>query len=584
MVRNSVSIALIGSGGAGVMTAGQILLDAAAKYGLYGLMGRSLGPQIRGGESAALLRLSTTPVQSPDDVYDILLAVDWGNIDRFASELPLSSNSLILHDPANGDVPDILCAAQPQQLAVPFAALAKSVPSGRVNMVALGVVAAAIGLPNTAIADRLHHMLAKKGDAALAASLAGVACGRQYTTDAKSSALAAIPQLSPTPSTATPDEKWSITGNEAAGLGILEGGVRFSAAYPITPATDILEWLAPNLEKTGGTLVQAEDELASITMCLGGSFGGTPSMTATSGPGLALMTEAIGLGVASEVPVVIVNVMRGGPSTGIPTKSEQSDLNIAVYGLHGDAPHLVLAPNSISDCHFTCYWAVQLAEALQCPTIVLSDQAIGQSRAIIHATDPATLPARTPRVVSTAPGDAYQRYAITDCGVSPMALPGTAQGAYVADGLEHAPNGRPSTRADHHQQQLDKRTRKLTDYDYQTHWADIHGAPAEIVLLTWGSVTSQVLEAQRRLHARGVAVRVVSVRLISPARPTHMADALAGAKHVIVIEQNHMGQFYHFFKAHYAVAADVMVSAYHRAGPLAIRPHEIETLILEKTQ
>ncbi len=159
--------------------------------------------------------------------------------------------------------------------------------------------------------------------------------------------------------------------------------MRFVAAYPITPATELLEWMSPALAEVGGTLVQAEDELASINMAIGGSYGGVPSLTATSGPGLALMVESLGLAVASETPVVVVDVMRVGPSTGIPTKSEQGDLNIALYGLHGDAPHLVLAPNSVADCLRTTEWAVRLAEALQAPAIVLSDQFLGQTRAVI---------------------------------------------------------------------------------------------------------------------------------------------------------------------------------------------------------
>ena len=146
----------------------------------------------------------------------------------------------------------------------------------------------------------------------------------------------------------------------------------------------MLEWLAPSLVKVGGVLLQAEDELAAINMIIGASYGGTPSLTATSGPGLSLMIEALGLATSAEVPIVVVDVMRGGPSTGIPTKSEQGDLNIAIYGLHGDAPHLVLAPQSVADCLFTTQWATYLAEAMQAPAIVLSDQYIGQARAAIE--------------------------------------------------------------------------------------------------------------------------------------------------------------------------------------------------------
>jgi pyruvate/2-oxoacid:ferredoxin oxidoreductase alpha subunit len=159
--------------------------------------------------------------------------------------------------------------------------------------------------------------------------------------------------------------------------------VRFVAAYPITPATELLEWMAPALEQVGGVLVQAEDELASINMALGASYGGVPSLTATSGPGLSLMTEALGLAVAAELPVVVVDVMRGGPSTGIPAKSEQSDISIATQGLHGDAPRLVVVPNSIEDCLVSTQWAVHLAESLQVPALVLSDQFFGQTRAVV---------------------------------------------------------------------------------------------------------------------------------------------------------------------------------------------------------
>ena len=154
-------------------------------------------------------------------------------------------------------------------------------------------------------------------------------------------------------------------------MGALRGGIRFAAASPITPATELLEWLAPRLKTLGGGLLQAEDELASINMIIGGSFGGVPSLTATSGPGLSLMLEAMGLAVAAEVPATVVNVMRGGPSTGCPTKSEQTDLNVALYGLHGDAPHLVLGALDHADCILTTEWAVRLAEALQTLAVVL---------------------------------------------------------------------------------------------------------------------------------------------------------------------------------------------------------------------
>jgi len=577
MGSNAISIALIGSGGAGVMTAGQILLDAAAKVGWYGLMARSLGPQIRGGESAALLRLSVQPIQSMADTYDLLVAVDWGNIRRFSAELPLSERSVIIADPAQGVVPELMLAAAPQVVPVEIKALAEGLRGGRPNMVALGLVSALIGLPDSACQAVLSKALARKGQAALDTSLAGVTAGREA---AEATMLGDRLALAPPPAGAPAEgERWSITGNEATGMGALRGGVRFCAAYPITPATEVLEFLAPNLPRLGGSLVQAEDELASICMCLGGSYGGVPSLTATSGPGLALMLESLGLAVASEIPVVVINVQRGGPSTGIPTKSEQSDLNIAVHGLHGDAPHIVTAPLSIADSLVTTQWTVHLAESLQCPAIVLTDQAMGQARAIIDRPADITFLGKRIKPALSAAGvvaEDYQRYAVTASGVSPMAIPGMPGGTHTADGLEHNPTGMPSTEAQHHREQLDKRQRKLTAHDYGDMWAEITGVtdkPCDVAVITWGSVTEPTREAVAQALEAGLAVRLIAVRLLAPARPAQMAKALDGVNRLLVVEQNHVGQFHQLLRAWYDLPE--RVETLNRAGPLVMRPMEI---------
>ena len=248
--------------------------------------------------------------------------------------------------------------------------MAKAVPDGRPNMIALGIAARLLGFDCRAAVRAGREAARRQGQAAIEASRAAIKVGFEAAAGLE------FEQRSPPPKPITA-QRWLMSGNEATALGAIRGGIRFAAAYPITPATEILEWLAPNLAKVGGVLLQAEDELAAINMIIGASYGGTPSLTATSGPGLSLMIEALGLATAAEIPIVVVDVMRGGPSTGIPTKSEQADLNIAVYGLHGDAPHLVLAPQSVADCLFTTQWATYLAEALQAPAIVLSDQFIG---------------------------------------------------------------------------------------------------------------------------------------------------------------------------------------------------------------
>jgi 2-oxoglutarate ferredoxin oxidoreductase subunit alpha len=567
----SLSIVLTGSGGAGVMTAGQTLLEAATSCGLYGLMTRSTGPQIRGGEAAAMLRLSSQPVQCPGDKFDILLALDFDNIQRFAAELPMDADSVIIADPSAGELPPFLKATGAAVGYVEMKKLAKTVAGGRISMVALGALAHLIGLPESAIVEAVAASLGRKKPEAVKASEDGVKLGA-----ANAPALNA-PKLEL--SAAKPAGRWSITGNEAAGFGVLKGGVRFVAGYPITPATEILEWLAHTIPQCGGELLQAEDELASINMIIGASFGGVPSMTATAGPGLSLMTEALGLAVASETPLVVVDVMRSGPSTGIATKSEQSDLNIAVYGLHGDAPHVVTAPLSISDCLLTAQWSVHLAESLQTPVIMLSDQSIGQARVVVDR--PADVAFSTKRLTPVEPIQDYARYALTESGVSAMSIPGMAGGQYTADGLTHNAKGTPSSQAQDHIAQMDKRQRKLEQFDFGAHWAEIDGE-GELAVITWGSTTQPMREGIARARAMGVKVKLIALRLISPVQPKLLAEALKGVKRALVIEQSHSGQFWRYLRAHYDF--DVEIVSIPQPGPLPIRPAQALAYIQKGAQ
>ena len=566
----SVSVVLAGSGGAGVMTAGNMLLEAAAHAGYYALMTRSSGPQIRGGEAAAMLRIACEPIECMEDQFHVLAAVDWENVQRFNAEIPLGATSLIVGDPDQGEPPDVFLSSGAARATLPLKKIAKSVPDGRPNMVLLGALAELLGLPDDAVARAVEKTLGKR-PAALAPSLAAAAAGR-----AAAAGIEVRFPLDAAPTTRRP--RWLLTGNEAAGYGAIKGGVRFVAAYPITPATELLEWMSPALAEVGGTLVQAEDELASINMAIGGSYGGVPSLTATSGPGLSLMVEALGLAVAAEIPLVVVDVMRVGPSTGIPTKSEQGDLNIAVYGLHGDAPHLVLAANSVADCLGTTQWAVQLAEALQAPAIVLSDQFLGQARAVIDR--PAEIAADDGRVVAEAGTPGYKRYALTECGVSPMAIPGTAGLAYTADGLEHAERGTPSSQAADHFAQLDKRRRKLTDRDYGERWADVEGdRGADCAIVTFGSCTGPIREGLARAAADGITARLVSLRLLAPLPADRLVDALSGVSRVLVIEQNQSAQLYKYLRAECDLPG--RVTSLHRPGALQYSPGEIHRHLIE---
>jgi len=531
------------------------------------------GSGVRGGEAAALMRLARRPLDALDDAFDLLLAMDWQNVNRFADEIPLHAGSLIVGDADEGEPPAVFTACGARHVALPLKKIAKSIPGSWTNMLALGLAGGLAGIPAEALQAALRASW-KRGETQLQANLAALQRGLDEAAQLAECGMARLPEG---PAASTP--RWLISGNEAAGFGALRGGVRFVAAYPITPATELLEWMAPALAQVGGTLLQAEDELASVNMIIGAAYGGVPSLTATAGPGLSLMTEALGLAVSAEVPIVVVDVMRGGPSTGIPAKSEQSDLAFAVSGLHGDAPRLVLAPNSIADCIATTHWAVQLAEALQAPAIVLSDQFMGQSRAIIDR--PADDAAVAQRLTAAGHTPDYKRYRDTPSGVSPMAIPGTPGVTYTADGLEHTELGVPSSQARDHRLQLDKRERKLALYDYGPRWADIErpAGGSELAVITFGSVTGSVREAVARAAAQGVAVRLISLRLLAPALPERMDDVLAGVRQVLVVEQNHGAQLLRYLRAMYDLPGKA--ASFHRPGPLPLRAAELTAAIVE---
>lgn len=565
----SISIAIVGSGGGGALTTGNILLEAACAAGWHGLLTRTLGPQIRGGEAAALLRLAVDPIESLPDQLDLLIGIDWLNAHRFGAELKVGPQTLVIGDPQGGEPPPIVTQSGARVVEIPIKEMAKTIPEGRPNMIALGIASRLLGFSAEQMTAPVESRLADKGPAAIEASRAGIAAGFSAAAGIEFGALLAPPKPGST-------RRWLLSGNEATALGAIRGGIRFAAAYPITPATEILEWLAPSLSKAGGLLLQAEDELAAINMIIGASFGGTPSLTATSGPGLSLMLEALGLATSAEIPLVVVDVMRGGPSTGIPTKSEQADLNVAVYGLHGDAPHLVLAPQSVGDCLFTTQWASYLAEMLQSPAIVLSDQFMGQARASIDR--PAEVVFIGARNIATNIAGTYKRYAMAANGVSPMAIPGTYGGQYTADGLTHSEFGTPTSGATDHHAQLDKRRDKLDSFNFGAHWANVEG-DGDIAVLTWGSLTGAAREAIRCMAADGIGVRLVAPRLLSPVQPEQMAIALNGVKRILVVEQTHGGQFYRYLRAHYDLPAPAR--AFNRPGPLPITARDICRAITE---
>ena len=571
MYNNHISISISGLGGSGVLTAGSILLKSIGNSGFYAYLSRFAGPQIRGGESAITLNISDKPIENFADYSDFHFALDWHGFEHFSDEVPLTDKSCIIFDKSKEALPEMLQDIGAEIIEVDLKEQIGQIKESRSNAFAIGILAGQIGLPLEAIFKSVHQLWAKKGEEFIHANFEAIKVG--YTLlDKRSSILENwTPNFEP---------RWNISGNEACGLGALRGGIKFVAAYPITPATDIVEYLSPRLEKVGGAVMIAEDELAAINMVIGASFGGKPSMTATSGPGLSLMSEALGLAVASETPALVVDVMRGGPSTGLPTKSEQTDLNQALFGMHGEAPHIVLAPLHIADNVSITQWGVGLAEALQTLVIVLSDQRLGQSRAIIDAVPAKEYGLKRKLVDDEERYQFYERYALTEEHVSPMAIPGNKDGFYVADGLEHTPTGTPSSSAFDHQQQLKKREEKLTAFDYGDEWSEIIKSKetSTAIVLTWGSVYTNVKEAVSDLNTQGYAIDLIAVRLLMPLQ-SKAIEALCQNKKVMVIEQSYSGQFYHYCLGRGAIETRALSLA--KPGPLVLKTNEIQTFIKE---
>lgn len=564
MEHSELTIAITGAGGAGVISCGELLLQAWARAGGRGLLRKAFGPQIRGGESAALLKLTDHERYTAADRYQLLLALDWENFARFGDEIRIDSDSLVIFDSAQSP-PEAVSTSGATLLPMPLAELAGNAHAGgRVNMLAVGLLGAMLGLEAAALVALARRKLAGKPEDYRLAAQACIEAGHALRVEP----APAVPPLGD-------PGAWYISGNQAAGLGAIEAGIRFVAAYPITPASDVLEWMASALQQCGGELVQAEDELAAINMIIGAAFGGVPAFTATSGPGLALMTESIGLAVASETPITVLNVMRGGPSTGIPTKSEQSDLDIALHGLHGDAPHLVLAPLDIADCVFTTGWAVQLAQHLQTAAIVLSDQFIGQSTAVISQ------PQRCEdlKLPISAGDNAFLRYRLTASGISTLAVPGEGGHRFTADGLEHDERGTPSARDADHQHQLHKRAHKLESLTCGDDWGRVEGE-GSLGLVCFGSASAATAEAAEQLRRRGVSCRSIALRLLSPLPAAALQAALAGCDRVVVVEQNHGGQLLRHLRANLALA--VPLHSYRRAGPVPLSGARVVAAISEE--
>ncbi|MEA2572056.1 MAG: 2-oxoglutarate/2-oxoacid ferredoxin oxidoreductase subunit alpha [Acidobacteriota bacterium] len=540
-MKNEVTLSIVGSGGDGAVVAGDLVAMACAGRGLHVIKTEAYGPQIRGGESSCTIRIGTAPLFAQADAIDALVVFRFADFARFRSEIALVDRCLVLHEPDDAP-PDVLTSTGATFISVPFAQLAKDAgaPAAK-NIIALGLLSAIFGLPLDGLRGALRKRFAKKAatvvDANLRALDAGIAHAATLNVD-----VAKLAEHSEPP-------RLLMSGNEAAAYGAMHAGCTFFAGYPITPSSEILHLLSEWLPKSGGSCVQTEDELSAIGAVVGASFAGAKAMTSTSGPGLSLMSEILGLSSIAEIPSVIVNVQRGGPSTGLPTKSEQSDLAHALYGSHGDTPRVVLAPCDVEDAFHCTVEAFNIAEEFQLPVIVLSDQLIAQRRETIESSS-LVHDVADRRVAVLREGEDYRRYAETPDGVSPMAIPGMRGATYQTNGLEHDERGRPASLFIVHEQMNAKRYRKLDAVAQRYPLFRRFGSEQpELGILCWGSSSGPVREAIAEMNAGGARIAAFVPRILAPLPAAELQSFIDSCERILVIELSYSAQFHHYLRS-----------------------------------
>jgi len=540
MNTNDIVIGMVGSGGDGVVAVGDILATVAASEGLNCLQLKSFGPQIRGGESSCIIRVSGQQVNSQGSVLNVLVAFNWNDFTKFPGELNVADGVMVICDENNfpEKLPFPEGVKTGEIFKIPFDKLVRESQNPKAkNIIALGLITEIFNLPAGGLKKSIERKFGRKKPEILESNIRAIDIGINYAKDNKLKSGLQF-QYNKGPA------KLVATGNDALAYGALTAGCRFFASYPITPASEIMEWMGKELPKFGGTMVQAEDEISAVCMVTGASFGGVKAMTATSGPGVSLKIEAIGLGTIAELPYVVVNVQRGGPATGIPTKAEQADLMQAVYGMHGDAPHAVLAATDVEDCFDVAIQAFNTAEAYQMPVIILSDQFIGHRKETVDKFDTKKFKIIDRDTPKKPTKESYKRFVDTDTGVSPMSYPGIKGGEYICSGIEHNEDGHPVSNHIIHEQMSAKRARKLDHLAKNYPFIRIYGSSnPDVGIITWGSTKGVVKEAVMLAEKEGLKVGACIPQLIYPLQADKINDFITSCKKIMVVEMSHSGQF-----------------------------------------
>ncbi len=529
MQREDFVVRFAGEGGQGLVTSADALARAAVRAGYFAQTFSTFPSQIMGGPASSQVRISNKPVLSNGDHVDILVALNQYAYDNHNEEL--GPDGVTIYNAEEFDLP-----SGGQYFGVKADELAKSTGNARAaNMVTIGAVATLMGFPLAEIDAYVTERFTRGrpgDDEIIKANIEAIRLGAGVAEESGFS----VGQLAPPNA---PDyEQIMITGNAALSLGAVAAGLDYYVGYPISPATTILIWMENNLVGKDRFTYQVASELEAISTIVGAGYAGKKAMTATAGPGVSLMSEGLGLAWMAEIPLVVVDIQRGGPATGLPTKSEQSDLLACLHPAHGDVKMPVLAPGSVEECFYAGALAVNWAERYQGPVMLMSEFGQAERGENIRKPDVSAVKQETRSVYTGENG--YKRYVSWDGTeeLPPMPIPG-GTGAYVANGSEHDEIGDTTHLPRHHIRLTERRFKKLDLLKDAPR--EIEG-DAPIAIMTWGSSKGPAREAYERLKAEGSDISWIYSVALNPL-PDDVLDALKQKELVLVPELNYQGQW-----------------------------------------
>ena len=536
---NEVVIRIAGNSQDGIQAIGGFLARLAGRSEQEVMTFMTIPATISGGASIFQVRMGSGEVLSSGDEADVLLAFYQHSYDAHISSL--KKGGIVMFD-SDHVVPNPELEKTYHHVGIPISSLTVEAIGGTAkdkgkNIYSLGLIAKTFDLDLPKLEKLIGERFTGKDPSILNNALAAFHAGYSHSLGNL------LETFKFTDAQKKDGTQIVMNGNEALGYGLIAAGVRFGAGYPITPWSDIMELLRRELPKYGGMFIQTEDEIAAISMAIGGSYAGRVSVTGSSGPGISLKTEALGWAIMAEMPLVIVDVQRGGPSTGMPTNIEQSDLNIAVNGGHGDAPRVVIAPANVEDCFYMAIEAVNIARKYSVPVIILTDQGIAtRIEAFVQPNLEKVCQDISPDFTPIADHKPYDLS--TPNSVSLHVPPGTKinSGKYpIVTGLEHDELGHPTGSPKLHQQMTAKRRKKLQALGATLPVPKIYG-PSEgnVLLVGWGSTEGPIKEAVDRARAAGDSVSSIHIKHINPL-PNGLENIFSGFNHVFVVEMNDEG-------------------------------------------